>query len=118
MRLKGKDILFLDPAASVADRLAAAAAALAGRDELEDRFLPPQIRQLVDEAPGRCPGARRGGRTECSSPPALSKVVCCRRAISVVRRRAVALGWGSGPPEVRSPRTLRRCGELSRRVGS
>ena len=48
VRLKGKDIIFLDPAASVADRAAVVAAALAGRADLEDRYLPPQIRELIE----------------------------------------------------------------------
>jgi hypothetical protein len=48
VKLKGKEILFLDPAASVADRIAVAAAALAGRADLQDRYLPPQIRDLLD----------------------------------------------------------------------
>lgn len=48
VKLRGREILFLDPGASVADRIAVAAAALAGREELQDRFLPPQIRELID----------------------------------------------------------------------
>lgn len=50
VRLKGKEILFLDPLAAVADQIGVVAEALAGRQELEDRFLPPEIRDRLDEA--------------------------------------------------------------------
>ena len=50
VRLKGKQILFLDPTASLADQISAAAAALRGRPELEDRFLPPEIRAAIEGA--------------------------------------------------------------------
>ena len=56
-RLRGKDVLFLDSTAAVADQLAVTAAALAGRAELESRYLPPQIRQAIDEHPARARGA-------------------------------------------------------------
>lgn len=48
VKLKGKEILFLDPAASVADRIAVVAAALTGRADLQDRYLPPRIRDLIE----------------------------------------------------------------------
>ncbi len=48
VKLRGKEILFLDPDAAVAERIEAAASALRGRPELEDVFLPPEIRQLID----------------------------------------------------------------------
>ena len=48
VRLKGKDILFLDPTAPSGDQLEVAAAALRGRPELADRFLPPEIRELLE----------------------------------------------------------------------
>ena len=51
VRLKGREILFLDPAAAVCDQIAAAAAALRGRSEIEGKFLPPAIRELLDETP-------------------------------------------------------------------
>jgi hypothetical protein len=50
VRLRDQEILFLDPTASVADRIAVAAAALAGRREVEEMFLPPEIRELIDHA--------------------------------------------------------------------
>lgn len=56
VRIGKQEILFLDPEASVADRLSVAAHALTGRPELEGRFLPPELRELLD----RC---RRSGDT-------------------------------------------------------
>ncbi len=53
VRLKGAEILFLDTTASLADQIAATASALAGRSEIEDRFLPPEIRDLIDNDGGR-----------------------------------------------------------------
>lgn len=50
VRLKGTELLFLDPTAPVADQISVAASALAGRKEIEDRFLPPEIRELIDRA--------------------------------------------------------------------
>jgi len=51
VRLKGKDILFLDPTAPVGDQIGVVAAALRGRTEVESRFLPPEIRELIDGHP-------------------------------------------------------------------
>jgi len=48
VRLKGAEMLFLDPTAPLEDQIAVAAAALRGRQELADRFLAPEIRQLID----------------------------------------------------------------------
>jgi hypothetical protein len=48
VRLRGRPILFLDESAPAQDRIALLAGALAGRAELADRFLPPQIRELLD----------------------------------------------------------------------
>jgi len=49
VRLGRRKILFLDPQAGAADQLAAAAEALRGRAELADRYLPPEIRELLGE---------------------------------------------------------------------
>ncbi len=49
VRLRAQEILFLDPAAAVADRIAVVAAALRGRKELEDVFLPPAVRELLED---------------------------------------------------------------------
>jgi len=48
--LRGREMLFLDPTAAVADRIAVAAAALAGREEIEGAFIPPELRELIDSA--------------------------------------------------------------------
>ena len=48
VRLRGKEMIFLDPSAGVADRIDVVAAALRGRGELADKFLPPEIRELID----------------------------------------------------------------------
>ena len=48
VRLKGKEILFLDSQTSVADRLDVVAAVLKGRSEIEDRFLTPEIREIIE----------------------------------------------------------------------
>ena len=50
VKLRGREMLFLDPGAAVADRIAVAAGALAGRSDLENTYLPPEIRQLIDRA--------------------------------------------------------------------
>jgi len=50
VRLKGREILFLDPAASPSDQIGVLAASLRGRPQIEDRFLPPEIRELIDAA--------------------------------------------------------------------
>jgi hypothetical protein len=55
-RLRGKEVLFLDSTAAVADQLAVTAAALAGRRELEGRFVAPQLRQAIDEHAARVRG--------------------------------------------------------------
>ncbi len=49
VRLKGRDVLFLESDATVSDRIAVAAAALRGRAELDDMYLPPELRELIDE---------------------------------------------------------------------
>jgi hypothetical protein len=48
VRLRGREILMIDPSASVEDRIAAAAAALRGREALAEMFLPPVLRELID----------------------------------------------------------------------
>jgi len=52
VRLKGREMLFLDPTAAPADQLAVVAAALRGRPEIEARYLPPELREILDEAQG------------------------------------------------------------------
>ena len=50
VRLRGKEILFLDSDAPRAAQIAAVAAVLAQRDQVEQIFLPPEIRQTIDRA--------------------------------------------------------------------
>jgi hypothetical protein len=50
VRLRGEEILFLDTSSSLADQIDAVASALAGRGELDGRFLPPEIRQTIEDA--------------------------------------------------------------------
>ena len=47
-RLKGKWVLFVDTAGSAAEQLATAAGALAGREELEEKYIVPQLREVLD----------------------------------------------------------------------
>jgi len=49
VRLRDREMLFLDPAASVADRIAVVAAALTGRKEIDDLFIPPQVRRRIEQ---------------------------------------------------------------------
>jgi len=49
VRLKGKEMLFLDPPADLADQINVVASALRGRKEIEERFLPPELRQAIEE---------------------------------------------------------------------
>jgi hypothetical protein len=46
--LKGRDVLFLNPAASQADQLAVLTEALRDRPELADRYLRPDLRELLE----------------------------------------------------------------------
>ncbi len=50
VRLKGRDILFLDDRARPADQVNAVAAALKGREAIEQMFLPPEIRDTIETA--------------------------------------------------------------------
>jgi len=48
VRLKGKEVLFLDPSAGVADQVSVVADALRGRARLAEIFLPPEVRELIE----------------------------------------------------------------------
>jgi len=50
VRLKGSEMLFLDPTAALADQIHVVAVALKGREQIENRFLRPEIRQLIEES--------------------------------------------------------------------
>ncbi|MCK5114597.1 MAG: hypothetical protein KAR11_07540 [Phycisphaerae bacterium] len=49
VRLKGKEILFLDTSAPTGDQIGVVVTALKDHPELTDRFLPPDIRELLDD---------------------------------------------------------------------
>ena len=53
IRLGDREILFLDAKTSRAAQIAAVAAALAGRDEIEQMFLPPEIRETIEHGDDR-----------------------------------------------------------------
>ena len=48
VNLKGREMLFIDPHAAVADQVELVASALQGRAELQDMFLRPEIRELTE----------------------------------------------------------------------
>ena len=50
VRLRDREMLFLDPSAAIADQIAVVAAALRGREQIEQRYLPPEIREAIDQA--------------------------------------------------------------------
>ena len=53
VKLKGKEILFLDPTAPLPDQVAVVAGCLRGRAGIEQRFLPPEVRQAIDNPESR-----------------------------------------------------------------
>ena len=50
VRLGDKEMFFLDDGAPTDAQINAVAAALAGRREIEQMFLPPEIREIIDRA--------------------------------------------------------------------
>ncbi|MCL2701528.1 MAG: hypothetical protein FWE88_07525 [Phycisphaerae bacterium] len=50
VRLKGSEVLFLNEFATPDAQIDAVAAALKGRPGLDDRFLPPQVRQRIEDS--------------------------------------------------------------------
>jgi hypothetical protein len=50
VRLKGREVLFVDCSADLDDRIEAVAAALWERPELADRFLLPEVRAAIERA--------------------------------------------------------------------
>lgn len=48
VRLKGSEVFFRNHDASAQDQIDALAAALATREELKDRYLPPELRELLE----------------------------------------------------------------------
>jgi len=49
VRLKDKEVLFLDPGAPAAEQIGLVASALKGRRQIEDRFVPPELREAIEE---------------------------------------------------------------------
>ena len=47
-RLRGKEVLFLDVSASLAEQLAHTAAGLASLERMQDCFLLPEVREALD----------------------------------------------------------------------
>lgn len=50
VRLKGRELLFINPGASLVEQMAVVARALRDRREIAEMYLPPEIRRLL-EAP-------------------------------------------------------------------
>ena len=48
VRLKDREMLFLDPSAPVPDQISAAVNALKSKPELQDMFIAPEIRERLD----------------------------------------------------------------------
>ena len=48
VRLKGREMLFLDTSSSPADQIDVVASALRGRDEIDRMYLQPGIRDIID----------------------------------------------------------------------
>ena len=48
VRIKGATVVFLDPTANPSDRRSVLVRALAGRPELADRYLPPEVRDALE----------------------------------------------------------------------
>ncbi len=49
VRLKGKEIVFLDPTASPTDQIAVLAEVLREKKQLQQTFLPPELRELLED---------------------------------------------------------------------
>lgn len=50
VKLRGKEIIFLDGSAATTDQVAALAAALKTHPELANCFLPPEVRDEIEKA--------------------------------------------------------------------
>lgn len=50
IRLKGRPVVFLDPSAALPEQIDVLAAALRKEPALEQRFIQPEIRQILDQA--------------------------------------------------------------------
>ncbi len=50
VRIKGRDVVFLNRSAAPAEQIELLASVLSRRRELENRFLPPEIRERIERA--------------------------------------------------------------------
>ncbi len=50
VRLKGKEVIFLEASAGLAEQVGVVAEALAGHAELQQRYLRPEVRQMIESA--------------------------------------------------------------------
>ncbi len=50
VRIGEREMLFLDPQAPLSEQVNAAVEALRGRSELRQRYLPPEIREMLEES--------------------------------------------------------------------
>lgn len=50
IRLKGKAVVFLDPSAALPEQIEVLARALRSQPSLQQRFVQPEIRQILDQA--------------------------------------------------------------------
>jgi hypothetical protein len=48
-KLRGRQVLFVDTAAPVPEQVAKTAEALAGVENLEEQYLLPQVREVIDQ---------------------------------------------------------------------
>ncbi len=48
VKIRGRQVVFLDSTAPVADQVGVVVEALRGRAELENMFLPPEIREILE----------------------------------------------------------------------
>ena len=51
VRGRQEEMIFLDTTAAVEDQIDVVAAAIRGRPELQERFLPPELRELLEAQP-------------------------------------------------------------------
>ena len=48
VQLRGRPVVFLDPTASLPDQISVLAEVLRQRREIQDRYLPPEIRETLE----------------------------------------------------------------------
>jgi len=53
VRLKGDEIIFLDGSAPVEDQISVVAGALHGREQIEAMFIPPRLREIIEQSQRR-----------------------------------------------------------------